>query len=257
MTAYSSAMKKDNVDPTPRIAANTALFLDIDGTLLDLAPTPDAVEVPAGLTLSLQTLSRALGGALALVSGRALASIDRLFPSLLGAAVGAHGAEVRGSDGAVWRAPAIAQSVRDVFAELAGSLPGLLLEDKGVALSLHYRQVPDALPLIKAALDSRVPLLAEENVQLLFGKAVVDARLMGIDKGRAVAELAARPPFAGRAPLFGGDDTTDMDVLRILPELGGEGFSVGRHLPGAHYVFDSPQSVRRWLAQAAQIGFGA
>ncbi|HVV28882.1 MAG TPA: trehalose-phosphatase [Rhizomicrobium sp.] len=238
----------------PPVSANTALLLDIDGTLLDLARTPDRVKVPGELSRALEKICGELSGALAFVSGRSLASIDKLFAPFRPAAIGAHGGEIRGADGQVARSSPLADAVREVFTGLAENIPGLLLEDKKCALSLHYRLAPEALPVLKAAMEKHARLFESEKVQILYGKAVIDARPLGIDKGTAVLELARQPPFAGRAILFGGDDTTDQDVFHILPRLGGHGFSVGRRFPGADHVFATPRAVRQWLARLAESG---
>jgi trehalose 6-phosphate phosphatase len=236
----------------PPVSENTALFLDIDGTLLDLARTPDRVKVPHELPRTLENLSHRLSGALAFVSGRSLDSIDRLFAPFRPAAIGAHGGEIRGADGRVTRSSPLPDSVRDVFVGLAGAIPGLLLEDKKCALALHYRLAPEARPVLTSAMEKHAKLFETEKIHILHGKAVIEARPTGVDKGTAVAALAKQKPFAGRAILFGGDDTTDMDVFRILPRLGGRGFSVGRHFAGAEHVFDSPRAVRQWLARTAE-----
>jgi trehalose 6-phosphate phosphatase len=238
----------------PPVAANTALFLDIDGTLLDLARTPDRVHVPADLCRALERLAQQLHGALAFVSGRSLESIDRLFAPFRPAAIGAHGGEIRGTDGQVTRIAPLTDAVRDIFTGLAEHVPGLLLEDKKVALALHYRLAPEAAPVLRTAMEKHARLFEAEKIHILYGKAVIEARPLGIDKGAAVAKLARQKPFKGRAILFGGDDTTDLDVFRILPLLGGRGFSVGRHFPGAEHVFATPRAVRQWLVQAAEAG---
>jgi trehalose 6-phosphate phosphatase len=238
----------------PPVSGNTALFLDIDGTLLDLARTPDRVKVPHELSRALEKLSRQLSGALAFVSGRSLDSIDTLFAPFRPAAIGAHGGEVRGFDGMVARSRALPDSVRDIFVALAGTIPGLLLEDKKCALALHYRLAPEAQPVLASAMDKHAKLFAAEKVHILHGKAVIEARPLGIDKGSAVLKLARQKPFKGRAVLFGGDDTTDLDVFRILPRLGGRGFSVGKRFAGAEHVFDTPRAVRQWLARLAEGG---
>jgi trehalose 6-phosphate phosphatase len=116
---------------------------------------------------------------------------------------------------------------------------------------LHYRLAPEAQPVLVSAMEKHAKLFESEKVRILHGKAVIEALPAGVDKGTAVLELARQKPFAGRAILFGGDDTTDMDVFRILPRLNGRGFSVGRAFPGAEYVFGSPRAVRQWLADAA------
>src|SRR5262249_37806907 len=169
------------------------------------------------------------------------------------AAVGAHGAEIRGIDGAVTRAAPLSDPVREIFAGLAANIPGLLLEDKSCALSLHYRLAPEARPVLLSAMDKHRKLFEEEKVEIMLGKAVIDVRHTGIDKGTGLAALSKQKPFAGRAILFGGDDTTDADVFRILPRLGGQGFSVGRQFPGAEHVFESPRAVRQWLARVAEM----
>ena len=238
----------------PPVSENTALFLDIDGTLLDLARTPDRVKVPRDLLKALEQLSHALSGAFAFVSGRSLESVDKLFSPFKPAAIGAHGGEIRGVDGQVARSSALPDSIREVFAGLAENIPGLLLEDKKCALALHYRLAPEARPVLTSAMEKHARLFESEKIHILHGKAVIEARPLGVDKGTAVTALARKKPFAGRGILFGGDDTTDLDVFRILPGLGGRGFSVGRHFPGAEHVFESPRAVRQWLTRTAEAG---
>ena len=243
---------------TPPVNGNTALFLDIDGTLLDLARTPDAVVVPDELQAALTRLYDELRGALAFVSGRSLIAIDRLFAPLRIAAIGCHGAEVRGADGKVRAlAPEISAEVRGLFAGLAQAHPGVLLEDKIYGLALHYRLAPEAKPALQAALAQHNALLAAEGITLIEGKAVIDARPRGIDKGVGLRALLGQKPFAGRRVLFGGDDTTDLDVFHMLPDIGGSGFSVGKHFPGVDHVFASPRAVRQWLARLADDGMAA
>jgi len=238
----------------PPIGENTALFLDIDGTLLDLARTPDRVEVPRQLQRALEKLSHRLSGALAFVSGRSLDSIDRLFAPFRPAAIGTHGAEIRSIDGAVARGQKLPDSVREIFAALADHNPGLLLEDKECAMALHYRLAPEAQSVLTSAIEAHAKLFEAENIRILHGKAVIEACHAGVNKGTAVAALARQTPFTGRSILFGGDDATDLDVFRILRGLGGYGFSVGKRFAGADYVFESPRAVRQWLAKAAGGG---
>jgi trehalose 6-phosphate phosphatase len=232
----------------------TALFLDIDGTLLDLARTPDRVIVPRDLLKVLERLCGDLSGAFAFVSGRSLDSIDRLFAPFRPAAIGAHGGEIRGVDGVVARSEALPDAVRRVFTGLARNIPGLLLEDKTCTLALHYRLAPEACSILASAMEKHARLFEIEKIHILHGKAVIEARRLGVDKGTAVAALAKQKPFAGRSILFGGDDATDLDVFRILLDLGGRGFSVGRHFPGAEHIFDSPRAVRQWLTGIAEAG---
>jgi len=237
----------------PPVGDNTALFLDIDGTLLDLARTPDQVKVPRDLIKALERLTQHLSGALAFVSGRSLEGIDRLFAPFKPAAIGAHGGEIRGADGEVARSQPLSEKVAEVFHGLADNIPGLYLEDKRCALALHYRLAPEAQPVLVSAMEKQAKLFEGEKVRILHGKAVIEALPLGVDKGTAVVELAKQKPFAGRSILFGGDDTTDLDVFRVLPRLGGRGFSVGRHFPGADHVFGSPRAVRQWLVSQAGV----
>ncbi len=243
---------------TPPVKKNSALFLDIDGTLLDMARTPDAVIVPAELRLALVRLYDVLDGALAFVSGRSLTSIDRLFAPLRTAAIGCHGAEVRGTDGTIRAlADPIPDPVRAIFRSLAESHPGTILEDKIYALALHYRLAPEAKLALAAAVDRLEGLFAAEKVAIQHGKSVIDVKPLGIDKGVGVRTLMRQTPFRDRPPIFGGDDTTDLDVFHILPELGGYGFSVGRAFKGVDYKFPSPRAVRQWLTRLAERGVAA
>jgi trehalose 6-phosphate phosphatase len=235
----------------PPVGDNTALFLDIDGTLLDLARTPDQVKVPRDLIKALERLTQHLSGALAFVSGRSLESIDRLFAPFRPAAIGGHGGEIRSADGEVAKCQPLPEKVAEIFAGLADNIPGLVLEDKRSALALHYRLAPEAQPVLISAMEKHAKLFESEKVRILHGKAVIEALPMGVDKGTAVVTLAKQKPFAGRTILFGGDDTTDLDVFRMLPRLGGQGFSVGRSYPGADYVLESPRAVRQWLVSLA------
>ena len=231
----------------PPVGDNTALLLDIDGTLLDLARTPDKVIGAARVAARpANALHSRLGGALAFVSGRSLAGIDRLFAPFRPAAIGAHGGEIRGADGAVTRA-ASPCGVRcaEIFEGLAANIPGLLLEDKKCAMALHYRLAPEALPVLMSAMESTPRLFEAEKVSHPARQA--GDRLASQGRGQGLRRLRcwrSRSPFAGRAIVFGGDDTTDLDVFRILPRLGGHGFSVGRDFPGADIASKSPRAVR-------------
>ena len=236
----------------PPVSGNTALFLDIDGTLLDMARTPDQVKVPGELLHSLEKLSDQLHGAVAFVSGRSLDDIDRLFAPFRPAAIGTHGGEIRSLQGDITRIAPLPDSIREIFTGLAEYIPGLLLEDKKCALALHYRLAPEAEPVLRSVMEKHAALFAAEKTHVLHGKAVIEARPLGIDKGSAVLKLAKQKPFKGRAVLFGGDDTTDMDVFRILPKLGGRGFSVGKRFAGAEHVFETPHAVRQWLSRVTE-----
>jgi trehalose 6-phosphate phosphatase len=227
-----------------------AVLLDIDGTILDIAPTPGAVIVPASLRQTLMRLSRETGGALALVSGRSLDDIDLLFAPLRLPAIGGHGAEVRSSPHdavETEHAHPLDGGLRDRLAELALGAPGVLVEDKGYSLAVHYRLAPEQEGRVKKAVAAIKADWPEQPIEILPGKSVVEIKPAGFHKGAAIRELMQHEPFAGRRPIFVGDDTTDESAFAVMPEFNGIGFSVGRHVPGTAYCFAGPSEVRRWL----------
>jgi trehalose 6-phosphate phosphatase len=229
-----------------------ALLLDIDGTIVDIAPTPTAVRVTPSLRAVLTRLVHLTGGALALVSGRSLADIDRLFAPLRLAAIGGHGAEFRPlHDGvADSRDPrGLEPELRRRLRAISGS--GVVAEDKGFSIALHYRQAPEREAQVREAVAKICAEPWEAPLEILPGKAVIEIKHAGFTKGTAVRELMARVPFKGRTPVFIGDDTTDESVFAILPELDGIGFSVGRAVAGVAGCFDAPASVRAWLERLA------
>jgi trehalose 6-phosphate phosphatase len=238
--------------PAPdSIDANlTALLLDVDGTLLDLASTPDGVVVPRLLASTLRDLLAQFGGAVALVSGRTIATLDRLFAPLAMPAIGGHGAELRlsGDSPITKRRPTpLGAQLRRKLHALAGIDPRLLIEDKLHSVAVHYRLALEREDLLKREVEAVVAADHESEIEPLFGKAVIEVKPKHFNKGTAVAELMTNKPFADRTPLFIGDDTTDQAVFAILPELGGYGFSVEREMEGADGVFESPPAVRAWL----------
>jgi trehalose 6-phosphate phosphatase len=227
-----------------------AILLDIDGTLLDIAPTPREVVVPPGLTETLVRVRDRLGGALALVSGRPITEIDEFFAPCKFVAVGGHGAEFRPvADGPViaGRAAPLDPEFRERLKQIAAFHPGVIVEDKGYSIALHYRKVPkDGVRLIhdvKRAYAS----WADHSYEMLFGKAVLEIKHANFNKGSGVRDLMTYSPFRGRAPIFIGDDLTDEDAFDAMPEFKGEAMSVGRRLPHIRNHFNSPADVRRWL----------
>lgn len=226
---------------------STAFLLDVDGTLLDIAPTPAEVVVPEPLRQTLSSLWRLSGGAVALISGRTIEEVDRTFAPLRLPAAGAHGAEVRiAPDAAPVRVDGeLDAELRRRVAALA--LPGMLVEDKGSSIAIHYRQVPDQERPLRAAIDALCENMPPGTVEVLPGKAVVELKLPQFNKGTAVRRILAERPFAGRRPLYIGDDITDQAAFSVLPEFDGIGLSVGRHLPGARLAFTTAADVRRWL----------
>jgi trehalose 6-phosphate phosphatase len=229
----------------------SALLLDIDGTLLDIAPAPHEVQVPAALLQTLVGLQQLTAGALALVSGRSIPDIDTIFTPLQLTAVGGHGAEVRWLvDGKVERhgvAP-LADPLRARIRAI-GDKPGITVEDKGYSIALHYRRAPEKRQAIHDAVEAIRAELPPNCVEVLVGKAMVEIKQAGFNKGTAIRELMRHPPFAGRRPIFVGDDVTDEAAFAVMPEFGGLAMSVGRIAPGAARRFESPADVRRWLAR--------
>jgi trehalose 6-phosphate phosphatase len=232
-----------------------ALLLDIDGTLLDLAPAPDEVRVPRGLQQSLQTLFECTGGALAFVSGRPIGDIDRIFAPLVFPAIGGHGAEMRvspRSQACALAAKPMSPDLKKRFMELALLSEGILIEDKDYSLAIHYRKAPELERTIFSGVAAIRADLPEAAIDVLPGKRVVEIKPSGFSKASGVRELMTHAPFEGRRPLFFGDDVTDESVFSIMPDLAGLSFSVGRSVRGVVGQFDRPRDVRRWLAELAE-----
>lgn len=229
-----------------------ALLFDIDGTLIDLAPTPDGIDVPADLLVHLQELWRRTSGALALVSGRTIDNIDEIVKPVKLPAVGGHGAEMRLFAGGEVQAakvrPMDAHLIKR-FTAIGSFDPGILVENKGYSVALHYRLAPQAERYIFDQVAAIRADLPEAPIEVLTGKFVVEIKHEGFSKATAVRELMQQPPFAGRRPIFLGDDVTDESVFGIMPDIDGIAYSVGRKAQGVAGHFDSPHDVRQWLAR--------
>ena len=231
--------------------SESAVLLDIDGTLLDLAPTPREVWVPPGLAKTLNRLLERTSGALAFVSGRSLNDIDLIFAPVEFPAVGGHGAEMRvsvDSESVATHAPPMDKELKHRLAAIAKLSPGILLEDKGYSLALHYRLAPHAEKAIYEAVSLIRADLPNAPIEVLPGKCVCEIKHSGFNKATGVLELMAHEPFKGRRPIFIGDDVTDESVFAIMPDLRGLAFSVGRRAKGVAGHFDEPCDVRAWLA---------
>jgi trehalose 6-phosphate phosphatase len=209
--------------------------------------------VPPKLRHTLACLQDLTGGALALVSGRPLADIDLIFAPLQLAAVGGHGAELRPLPNAApqRRATSLSTELKRTLATLTALGPGILVEDKGYSLALHYRLAPDLGPALKAAVADICGRLPAGAVEVLPGKAVLEIKPARVSKALAVDELMKLPPFRDRYPIFIGDDVTDEPVFPVLAQFNGLGFSVGRVVPGVEGYFNTPEDVRAWLDQIA------
>lgn len=204
-----------------------ALFLDIDGTLIDIADNPDGISVPPDLSDNLQLVSEMLGGALALVTGRALAYADTLFGSYRFPIAGLHGAERRSASGTVDRmepSRPLAELKKRLSAE-ARQWPGILVEDKGLAVAAHYRQAPEYQQQVEAVMTRYVEL-AGPSYTLQRGKMVLEIRPAKASKGEAMKAFLSEPPFQGRIPVTVGDDVTDEAMFNAANELKGHSIRI-------------------------------
>ena len=233
----------------PCITPRTALFLDFDGTLVELAAQPELVRVPAGLVGTLASLSAQLGGALALVSGRGLTDLDGFMAPLRLPAAGEHGALRRTAAGRSVSVPAAdMQRVLQAAQSLLQRHAGLRLERKSLALSLHYRHAPElealCLQVMRDAVDRSL------GFELMQGKLVIDIKPAGVSKGTAIAAFMDEAPFAGRTPLFAGDDVTDEAGFAEVQRRGGEAIKVGAGPTLARQRCDSVAQLAAWLQAA-------
>ena len=221
-----------------------ALLLDLDGTLIDFAPTPMEVIVPPGLPATLARLRDALGGALAVISGRPVEQVDSLLPGIVPVVAGEHGGALRPAPGAQLQRPnlpAVPPELLEQAGALAAAHPGVLVEHKARGFVLHYRLAPDAGPAVEAAVKSWIAPIAE-RFQAMPAHMAWEIRPRGADKGSAVTAVMALAAFSGRLPVFLGDDVTDEDGMVVARAMGGAGLFVPR-------VFGSPEQVRAWLQQ--------
>lgn len=234
-----------------------ALFLDVDGTLLDIAERPDAVTVPSGLVETLAAARTRTGGALALISGRSIADIDRLFAPLRLPASGVHGAELRLDPNGEAVAEAAGPLPPTLWAELneaLADLPGTFAENKRYSYAVHYREAPWAEGTLRARLERLLEVSPQPGITMLGAHAAFELKQPQFDKGHAIRKFLERSPFQGRMAVFIGDDETDEAGFAAVSSLGGQGLSVGEPRPGAEATFASPEAVRRWLAAFAAGG---
>lgn len=238
--------------PEPR--ADWALFLDFDGSIVEIAPTPGAVEVPKTLPPLLRGLRAALGGAVAVVTGRPIAGIDSFLGDAVPAVAGLHGLERRSADGAIVRPPLPGDALRRAVARLeafAAAHPGVLVEDKTRSVALHYRLAAGSEAACRAAANAA---LADglAGWAVAEGKRVFEIRPAGVTKGTAIAAFMAEAPFRGRIPVFCGDDTTDEDGFAAVDALGGIGIRVGEAAPTrAAFEVATVGELLGWLARVA------
>lgn len=231
---------------------NIALFLDVDGTLLEIASTPNTVKVPAALRNTLHLAAAREIGALALISGRSIGELDRLFAPWVFPAAGQHGFERRDAEGNLLRPSLdgeLLQPAREALSRLQLLHRGLLLEDKGAALAMHYRLAPNCESLVREVMAELAARLAGQFV-LRSGKCVLELTPAGYSKRTAIEAFMSERPFRGRTPVFIGDDVTDEDGFAAVNELGGYSIQVGKaSTSAARYHFGSVSAVVAWLRE--------
>lgn len=229
-----------------------ALFLDLDGTLIDIAPAPDLVCVPADLVPLLDRLASALEGAVAIISGRPIADINRFLEPLRPVAAGVHGAQLRTSvDGEVLLTVGPLDPVVAAAVSRLGELhPGVAIEAKVHSIAVHFRQAPEVEPQIETALR-RIVADGPDHFILSHGRCVIEVVPRHVSKGAALEALLALPPFRGRRPIMVGDDVPDESALLAAVRHGGCGLRVGGEHFGGEADFTGPAQVRAWLASIA------
>jgi trehalose 6-phosphate phosphatase len=242
----------DDLPPPPlSLLSGAALFLDFDGTLVELAEAPDAIRVPSELPGLLQRLAGRLQGRLAIISGRSLADLDRHIDCGGVAMSGSHGLELRLADGTLLPLvrPGGIDAARDEIARFAASGDGLLVEEKPASVALHYRQAPEREGEVAALMDA---LAVRSGFTVQHGKMVAELRPAGADKGDALRRLMREPAFAGARPLFMGDDLTDEHAFAAAEALGGAGILVGPPRDTqARFRLEGVAEVGAWLRAQA------
>jgi trehalose 6-phosphate phosphatase len=242
-----------SLPPPPHdLLDGAALFLDFDGTLVELAETPGAIRVEPALSGRLERLRARLGGRLGLISGRSLADLDRYLDCAGLFVSGSHGVEIRpaGAPPLALSIPPGLVSVRSAAARFAAGTNGLIVEDKPAGIALHYRRAPDEGDRVLAFMTE---LGREHDMAVQSGSMVVELRPKGSDKGDALRAFMTEPAFAGARPVFVGDDLTDEHGFAAAAELGGAGVLVGpERRTSARYRLGSVAAVADWLDRAAQ-----
>jgi len=247
-----SVIARHRLPPPPSV--DWAYFLDVDGTLIDIAATPAAAHVDRHLLALVERLHRACDGALALVSGRALADLELRLGGLPVPVAGQHGLERRDAGGALHvheAAPDAMRAIRDRLESVCASHPGLLLEDKGLSLALHYRLAPSLAGYVHRLLRDMVAE-AGAGLRLQEGKCVLEVKPAGCDKGTAIEAYLAEAPYRGRRPVFIGDDITDEHGFAVVNALAGISIKVGTGRSCARYHLADVNAVRQWLAAALE-----
>jgi trehalose 6-phosphate phosphatase len=238
--------------PSPSLA--WCLFLDVDGTLIELTDTPFDTVASAELKAMLKEVAERLGGALALVSGRSVEYLDALFAPLRLPAAGLHGVERRKASGAMHGASFVDSQLdraRAALAQLVRELPGTLLEDKGRTVAVHYRLAPQSEPRVRESVLAIAAQLGS-NYHVQEGNMMLELKPRGFTKGGAIKAFMREPPFSGRTPVFVGDDLTDLDGFKVVDDQGGISIAVGDRVKAQRHL-DDPAAVRAWLQGLAAL----
>ncbi len=249
---YRSAPETRGQRAAPRcIPKRCAFFLDLDGTLVEIAHHPAAVNIDTALRTLVTALHDRAQGALAVISGRPIVDIDRLFHPLRLPVAGQHGAERRDACGSQHvHAVDLRPLVRLRASAGIWSLehPGLVIEDKGLSFALHFRSAPELMDPIGGLLDEELREMGD-GFHVQAGKMVLEIKPSGRDKGRAIREFLSEPPFAGRTPVFIGDDSTDEYGFAAVNALAGISIKVGDGPSAAHWRLEGVSAVRLWLCE--------
>ena len=248
-------MEAELAEALPSDLREWALFIDIDGTLIDLAPTPTGIEIPADLPSQLLAVSQRSNGAMALVTGRSIEAVDAMFSPYQFVMAGMHGSEIRDVSGRIRRKQIDKSSLdpaRSELGKLAGQWPGLIVEDKNLAIAVHYRQASEAESAVRSKMSAIHSMLGEDW-KLQNGKMVVELHPSGSDKGTAISDFMGHQPFKGKKPLVIGDDLTDEAMFHYANGCGGRSVRVGDSLyvSAAEFKVGSAHDVRRWVASQA------
>lgn len=240
--------------PPPQPKKEWAYFLDVDGTLVDIAEAPDKIHVDEALIELITMLHQACQGALALISGRSLFDLDSVVRSLRVPMSGQHGIERRDSAGKLWlhaTPPEAKSTIKAALQPILARHTGLCLEDKGLTLALHYRKAPH-LATYAQKLLYRLSRTCSNTLELQHGKCVVELKPIGIDKGTAIAEYLDEAPFLGRCPVFIGDDLNDELGFSEINRVKGISVKVGKGPSCARYRLPDVAAVRNWLLEAIE-----
>jgi trehalose 6-phosphate phosphatase len=249
--------KVDRISHPPPLTADTALFLDFDGTLVDIAQTPEDVRVAEDLGELLQCVRDALHGALAVISGRPIAAVDRYLGGAVRAVAGIHGASRRDADGVTHEAPVDVMALNDfrpMLESFAHHHAGVLLEDKGISIAVHFREAPDWAEKSRQIVAD-CAAASQGRLERLDGKMVAELKPARITKAGALAAYMDEAPFRGRRPVFAGDDITDEAGFTAVKKIGGYGVIVGERKPTAATArLDSVAHLHQWLRTFCAAG---